>query len=93
MPTDRLINALLDLFEITAAARAYSQRSGHPNIVCIRKGPFPLESEPSAPPLAWEETYLLPLPEGHTAQQLAAREHADNYLTFTFGQSSPPPLT
>lgn len=81
---DRLINALLDHYELTVSARAYARRIGCTEIVCIRKAPFRLDSEPIGYPLSWDETHLLPVPEGDTAEAIAAREQADAYITFSF---------
>jgi hypothetical protein len=83
-PADRLINALLDLHEVTVASRLYSRRTGHPNVVCIRKGPFRLDFEPLAPPLGFDETFLLPVADGDTAETVAARERADDFVAFSF---------
>jgi hypothetical protein len=83
-PADRLLNALLDLHEVTVAARLYSRRTGHPDVVCIRKGPFRLDSEPVAPPLGFEQTLLLPVADGDTAEAVAARERADDFVAFNF---------
>ena len=83
-PADRLINTLLDLHEVTVAARLYSRRTGHPGVVCIRKGPFRLDSDPMAPPLGFEQTLLLPVADGDTAEAVAARERADDFVAFNF---------
>lgn len=86
-PADRLINALIDRCELSAAARAFARRERVGRVVCIRKSPVRLDSEPDGYPLGFEQDYLLALPEGLTASELARREGADTYLSFTFGQS------
>ena len=76
-PDDRLVNELLDQHHIVEAAHALSLRARVRQVLLVRKNPSRLDGERR--PLEWAETYLVPLIDDASPENVAADEAADEW--------------
>lgn len=82
-PDDQLVNELVERHEIQKDAIALARRTHVERVLCIRKQPIRLTSAPKARPIGWEQTYLIPLPDGTNPEDVAAAEQADDHFVIS----------
>jgi hypothetical protein len=87
-PEDKLVSDLVERAEIGKDAAALARRTHATRVLCVRKQPVRLESEPEARPIGWAETYLIPLPDDANPQEVAAAEQADEHFVISVGTAA-----